>query len=49
MSFVEKSEEYRKKFSELLREALSVSDERANKIFELQQNKTLTNISYNLL
>jgi hypothetical protein len=49
VSFVEKSEIYRKNFSELLREALSVGDERANKIFELEQNKTLTNISYNLL
>jgi len=35
VSFVEKSEIYRKNFSELLREALSVGDERANKIFEL--------------
>jgi hypothetical protein len=49
LSFVEKSEIYRKNFSERLKETLSINDERTNKIFRLEQNKTLSDISSNLL
>ena len=44
--FVSTSELYRKKFSEQLRKALSKNDELTNQIFELGQNKKLTQISY---
>jgi hypothetical protein len=47
--FVSISEQYRKKFSEELREALSSNDDLNNKIFELRQNKKLTDISYDLV
>ena len=47
--FVQISEIYRKKFSEELREALSMNDEQKNKIFELIQNKKLHLISYELV
>jgi len=49
IKFVQISEVYRKKFSEELREALSVNDESRNKIFELSQNKKLNEISFHLL
>ena len=49
INFVSVSEYYRKKFSEKLRYAMSKNDEQNNNIFELKQNKTLTNISYDIL
>ena len=47
--FVSTSENYRKKFSEQLREVLQENDDHSNKIFELKQNKRLTEISYELV
>ena len=46
--FVMVSEHYRKKFSEKLRESLSNNDTANNQIFELQQNKRLSDIQYDL-
>lgn len=43
------SEIYRKNFSEQLRKVLSQNDEQKNKIYELRQNKKLTDISYELV
>lgn len=43
------SEQYRKKFSEELRKALSQNDEQSNKVFELEQNRRLHEISYELV
>ena len=42
--FVSVSEKYRKKFSEQLRESLSLSDIQTNQIFELNQSKRLSAI-----
>lgn len=47
--FVMISEQYRKKFSEELRKALSQNDEQSNKVFELEQNRRLHEISYELV
>ena len=49
IDFVKISELYRKGFSEKLREALSLNDELKNQIFELDQNKKLTLISYEII
>lgn len=47
--FVSVSEKYRKKFSEKLRESLSLSDIQTNQIFELNQSKRLSAIQYELV
>jgi predicted RNA-binding protein with RPS1 domain len=47
--FVKISEVYRKGFSEQLRKCLSVNDDLKNQIFELDQNKKLTYISYEII
>jgi predicted RNA-binding protein with RPS1 domain len=49
IDFVKISELYRKGFSEKLREALSLNDDLKNQIFELDQNKKLTLISYEII
>ena len=46
--FVGVSERYRKRFSENLREALSLNDLQTNQIYELHQNKRLSDIQYQL-
>ena len=43
------SETYRKKFSEGMSKALSENDEQSNKIFDLEQNKRLKEISLELV
>ena len=47
--FVKISELYRKGFSEKLRITLSLNDDLKNQIFELDQNKKLTYISYKIV
>ena len=47
--FVKISELYRKGFSEKLRITLSLNDDLKNQIFELDQNKKLTYISYEIV
>ena len=47
--FVTTSEIYRKQFSEQLRDTVSRNDELYNQIFEFDQNKRLTQISYELV
>ena len=49
LDFVSTSERYRKKYSEQLRKCKCEADDQQNIIFELKQNKTLTNISYEIL
>ena len=49
IEFVTTSEIYRKKFSEQLRDTVSRNDELYNQVFEFDQNKRLTHISYELI
>ena len=49
VDFVKISELYRKGFSEQLRKTLSANDDLKNQIFELDQNKKLNQISYEIL
>ena len=47
--FVKVSELYRKGFAEKLRQSLCLNDDLKNQIFELDQNKKLTQISYEIV
>ena len=47
--FVATSEQFRKRFSERLRQTLSENGELSNQIYELSQNRRLTHISYEIV